>query len=98
MSTITVTFTPTAKPISDYVVEEIYQQTLKGTKEVDICNDILLTRFSVGLVEGDFKKLVVKTTDNEGNEFEEVSTDGTFCKLWNIKIFGLHLDLSLRII
>jgi len=98
MSTVTVTFIPETTPISDYKVENVYQQVIHGTKEITICNYLLLTRFRVGVVEGDFKKLIVKTIDDEGKAYEEATTNGLFCKLWHIKIFGLSIETTMRII
>jgi len=92
-------FTPEAKPVSDYKVEEVYQDTLsKGLKELQICNAMLLTRFRVGVKEGDIKELTVAMEDIDGTIFEEASTDGTFYKLWYAKITGLFMDLSFRVI
>jgi len=92
-------FTPEAKPISDYKIEEVYQDTLaKGLKELRVCNDMLLSRFRVGVKEGDIEELTVVMQDIDGTIFEETSTDGTFCKLWGAKITDLFMDLSCRII
>ena len=91
-------FTPEAEPVSDYKVEEVYQDTLsKGLKELHTCNDMLLTRFRVGVKEGDIEELTVIMEDIDGTIFEETSTDGVFCKLWNAEITNLFMNLSMRI-
>jgi len=92
-------FTPNAEPTSDYKIEEVYQDTLsKGLKELQISNYILLTRFRVGVKEGDIEELTVVMEDVDGTIVEETSTDGTFYKLWSAKITSLFIDLSCRVI
>lgn len=100
MTKIILTYTPMAKAISDFDVEGWYQTKLHLSKQhhtiaLMTANQLVVTRFRVGLVEGDFDALILAFSGEEYQEFP-VEADG-HVDWWNI-VPDFQMDLHMRLI
>lgn len=97
MTKILLVYTPVAKPISDFEIETWYTAKLTAAKfhgyiATLTASQLAVTRFRVGLVEGDFDELILQYN---GVDYP-VESDG-FVSWWN-DVPDFQMDLALRLL
>ena len=87
-----VVFTKTAKPVSDFEIEQRFQE-LKDMHYVEISSQLLLYRFRVGVLRKEIEPFELVVVDFDGTNYSEVITEsGKFNEgtIYNAKIMGLY--------
>lgn len=87
-----VVFTKTAKPVSDFEVEQRFQE-LKDIPCAMISSQLLLYRFRVGVLRKEIEPFELVVVDFDGTNYSEVITEsGKFDEgtIYNAKIMGLY--------
>jgi hypothetical protein len=90
-------FNKNAKPISDYEIENFYQEN-KNKKSISICNYLLLTRFRVGVKEKEIDYIKLFTIDLDNKlKISKSSKDGTMDN-WDQEILSISINTTTRAI
>lgn len=92
-----VEFTSNCFPISDYDIEEKFQEYKKHSI-IKICNELMLHRYRVGVVKGEIEPFRLIVTDFDGKEYEGIIKDKTWPFIDDIKILSQLLNNMMDLI
>ena len=85
--------------ISDYDVEKTYQSFKDIVGELSISNNLLLTRFRLGVKREEIEPFEITVVDIDGTEVNEMcSKDGCLCNAWDTKILSQDLNMVMEIL
>jgi len=86
------TFTNTATPVSDYDIEEAYEK-LRNKEVIEISNQLLLSRFLVGVKRKEIEPFTFSIIESDGKINSIQVEEGGKIKDWNSKVLKKELEL-----
>lgn len=92
-----VEFTKNCFPVSDYDIEEKFQE-YKVHNHIKICNDLMLTRYRGAVVKGEIEPFKLIIIDEDGTEHEGIIKDNVWPFMEKIKITEKFCDLTIELI